>query len=69
MSYEEKLTGCCPKPFATMRTIELISDGISLLTPENGFQQGFKFKNDIDVFANASIDRNMFLKEGPFCLG
>jgi len=66
---DQLLTGCCPKPFLNIQTIELNSDAISLLTFENGFQQGFKFKNDIDAFANASIVNKILLKEGLLGLG
>jgi hypothetical protein len=63
------LTGCCPKPFLNIQTIELNSDAISLLTLENSFQQGSKVKNDLDTFANASNVKIMFLKEGLLGLG
>jgi hypothetical protein len=63
------LTGCCPKPLANIQTIELNSDAISLLTFENDFQQGFKVKNYIDAFANASAMKKIFLKEGLLGLG
>jgi len=65
----QTLTGCCSKPFANIQTIELNSDAISLLTFENGFQQGFKVKNDIDALANDSTLKKMSLKDGLLCLG
>ena len=52
-----------------MQIIELNSDAISLLTFENGFQQGFKVKNDIDALANDSTLKKMSLKDGLLCLG